>query len=244
MMPLLFRIFSFCIIAIVMLVLTSCTPDYVLPEDEASYIEAKALYENREFDEAIKLFEEICIDFSWSDNVDNSQYFIGASWLGKATDINGDLTAPIYLPYAKEAFLKVEKNSTRYVDALCGIGEVHYLLAEYDSSRNYCFTIYEMYPASDIADNALLILGNSYRKLGEYDSSIVWYEDVIENYIDESAYDNALYWAADYYYDRKNIEANLIKAKEYYETYILIADTLDDKYEKATIRLNYLEGLQ
>lgn len=226
-----------------MAAIAGCSPDYAVSEDAALYVEAKILYENREFDEAIEIFEKICEQYKWSDKVDNSQYFIGASWLGKATDMEGDLTAPIYLPYAKENFLKVEKISSKYVDALFGIGQIHYLEAEYDSACSYCYTVFENYPGGDKADNAALILGNCYRKTGEYDSSIIWYELIVADYKGETSYDNGLYWAADYYYDRKNMNDNLIKAAEYYEEFVSIADTLDEKYEKAVIRLEYLKGL-
>lgn len=228
---------------VVLAVMAGCSPGATVPEDEALYIEAKTLYENREFDAAIELFKKICDEYIWSDKADNSQYFIGASWLGKATDIYGDLAAPVYLPYAKESFLKVGSESTRFVDALYGIGQMHYLAEEYDSSNVYCYSVFKKYPGGDKADNAALLLGNSYRKTGEYDSSIIWYEIIVKDYKGETAYDNGLYWAADYYYDRKNIEENLIKAAGYYEEYVSIADTLDEKFKKAVIRLEYLEGL-
>lgn len=239
-----FQFLSIYLITISIASLSGCAPDYVVSEDEMLYLEAKALYDNREFDDAIEIFKTICKEYSWSNVVDNSNYYIGASWLGKATDENGDLTAPIYLPEAKEGFLKVESSSSRYVDALYGIGEIHYLAEDYDSALYYCNNIYQEYPDNGKADNAVLILGNSYRKTGEYDSSVVWYEIIISDYKNKTAYDNGLYWAADYYFDRKSVETNKLKATEYYEEYLSIADCEDEKYEKAVTRLEYLEGLE
>lgn len=224
------------LLILTLLIFIGCSVEYVLTEDEAFFSDAKSMYEESKYSEAITLFTKIITDCPWSSRVDDSWYYQGLSKLGLA-EVNEELVAPEFVPEAISSFQTVPENSNHFVDAIFEIGYSYYLLQNYDNTLIYCQKIILEYPKSTKADNATIYIGHYYRKTNNTDSSIVWYEKVISNFENSTSYDNALYWAGDYYYDNISIDSNREKAIEYLSLFCDISDKTDDKYSKAVTKL-------
>lgn len=220
-------------------IISGCSLQYAVQEDEALYQQGRDLYAKGEYLEASESFKLICNDFDWSDRTNDSWYYLGKCYLSLA-EVNENLVAPLLIPDVINAFKEVNLASDKYVGSLFETGYAYYISGDYDSSLYFNEKILNKYSGSSKGDDATLYKGHYFRKTEDYDSSIIYYENLLNHYPESNAYDNGLYWAGDYYYERKHLESNKLKAIEYFQTFISIADSADEKYSYAKIKLQYL----
>ncbi len=231
------------VFTIIILSFINCTLDYAVHEDEALYQQGRIDFDASEYKRAAESFIIICNELKWSDRINDSWYYLGKCYLSLA-EIDNNVISPLLIPDAIDAFREVNPASDNYIGSLFEIGYAYYISGDYDSSLYFNEKILNKYSKSSKGDDATLYKGHYFRKTEDYDSSIIYYENLLDNYPESNSYDNGLYWAGDYYYERKHLDSNKQKAIEYFQIFISIADTTDEKYNYAKIKLQYLGVLE
>ncbi len=182
--------------SILLLTLTSCSVQSDLTSrDEYRYDKARAQYENENYLTAITLYNSVIDEMPWSKKVDECHYYIGKSQLELSSD--DSLYREDFLQSALNSFNTVGSFSSVWVKAQYEIGYTYYELSSMSSAKEYLSSVYQDYPQSSRADDALLILAHIEILAGDRESGLRKYREILKTYSDGNKFDNALYHIAE-----------------------------------------------
>ena len=175
--------------------------------DEEVYLNALKLFNDKDYREAMQLFDVIILQYPASKYADDAQYYIAEiNFIDEKYVLAGFNYQKLMRNYPASDYVKI----SFYKSALCN----YYLSPSYDRDQKYTrdaiksFQDFQMvYPGDSLsveADNKIQELRNKlanrefftaelYRKIDSPISSIIYYDEVIKNFPDTKFYEPSFY---------------------------------------------------
>ncbi len=211
----------------------SGSKDLSLLSPEERFLRAKKLYDDRDYLESISEFENIMIQFSGSNIVDDAQFYLAMSYHGKGE----------YVKAAYE-FSKLIRDfpASEYVkDAQFMLAESYYQLSpHYALDQRFTEKAIEEYQAfidyfpddprvssaeqkirelNDKLARKIFETAEQYRRMNYIKSALIYYDLLLEKYPDSKFSPDALYTKIKLLVERSRNKEALEEAKRYLQRY-------------------------
>ncbi len=118
---------------------------------------------------------------------------------------------------------KISKESGEYPISLFLRAEIFKNAKDTNSAREMFLKLASMFPANDLADDALINLGDIYLASGSSDKALETATGIIKNYADRETVDDAYFLLGKIFMQDKNLR-DLQRARDVYKKFIYMAE--------------------